>query len=158
MQPELIFCDDNENTVGLLRQAFEGCSCLIALFMRPDELLKYEVDAVFLTLVAAERWGSQPLPYQSQVLKTQAQDRNMPPYVVTGIAMEADDLRIGNPEAELELVLKAVLEAVESFNKGSDKPIRVIGFSADMLQLKRIEPTTVGRIIRSIVECERNLS
>ena len=153
MKLDLVFSDDNENTVELLRQAFEGCPRLTALFMRPDELLKYELDAVFLTLAAAERWGSRPIPYKSQVLRTRPEDKDMPPYVVTGISMDADDPRIGNPEAELELVLKAVLDAVKSFNIEGNKPIHIIGFSVDMLKLKRIELMTAGRIIRLMADC-----
>ena len=154
MKPELVFSDENESNVGLLRQAFEGCPELIALFMKPDELPKYELDAIYLTLMAAERWGPRIInyKYKSQVLKTRSEDKGMPPYIVTGIAMDVDDPHAGDPKSELQLVMPAIFDAVESFNLENNNPIHVIGFWTDMLWINRLDVAEAGKIIRSVYE------
>src|SRR5262249_48596274 len=152
MTPELIFTDRNERVVADLRLAFEGCHQLTAVAMAPSDLPGYEMDAIFLTLTAAERWGSRPIPYKSQVLKTGVEDTGMPPYIVTGIALDPEDPRIRDPKAELEAVLLAVFDAIDSFNVGHDEPIRTVGFWTDALGIDRIEAFEAGKIIRSLYE------
>jgi len=152
MRPEMIFSDTHEEVVKRLRTAFEGCYELTALVMKPSELRCYELDAIFLTLTAAERWGSKPIPYKSQVLRTDPGDKEMPRYVVTGIAMDPEDPRTLDPKLELETVIIAVLDAIDSFNVENDKPIRLVGFWTDMLGIDHMEAFEAGRIIRSIYQ------
>ena len=152
MRPEMIFSDTHEEVVKQLRRAFEGCYELTALLMQPNELRCYELDAIFLTLTAAERWGSKFIPYKSQVLKTHPGDKGMPRYVVTGIAMDPEDPRTLDPKLELEVVILAVLDAIDSFNIENDKPIRVVGFWTDMLRIDHMDAFEAGKIIRLIYQ------
>lgn len=152
MSTEMVFSDKNEEIVKQLRAAFEGCYELTALVMQPSDLPSYELDAIFLTLAAAERWGSKPILYKSQVLRTDSGDKGMPHYVVTGIAIEPDDPRTGDPKSELKLVVTAVLDAIDSFNDETDKPIRVVGFWTDMLRIDQMDAFDAGTIIRSIYQ------
>jgi len=152
MRPEMVFSDRSEEVVKRLRTAFEGCHELTALVMQPSDLPSYELDAMFLTLVAAERWGSTPIPYKSQVLRTDPGDKGMPRYVVTGIAMDAEDPRTRDPKSELEMVIVAVLDAIDSFNVENDKPIRLVGFWTDMLGIDHMDAFEAGKIIRSIYQ------
>jgi hypothetical protein len=153
MRPKLIFSDSNENVIKQLRQAFEGCPELTALMLKPDELPKLDgLDALFLTLIAAERWGPRLIFYKSQVLKTRPEDRAMPPYIVTGIAMNVDDPRTRDPSSELKLVITAVLDAVESYNSENGDPIKTVGLWTNMLSVDSVDPIEAGQIIRLIYE------
>lgn len=153
MNPQLVFSDEKESTVRELRQSFEGCPELTALLLKPDELPKLKgLDALFLTLTAAERWGPRIAFYKSQVLTTRPQDEDMPPYIVTGIAMEIDDPRTRDPRSELKLVIAAVLDAVRQHNSESGRQIKSVGFWTELLGMRRLSPTEAGQIIRSIYE------
>lgn len=153
MRPKLVFSDDSEATAEALRRAFRGCPELSASVLKPDQLPKLGgLDALFLTLVAAERWGSRPIPYKAQVLRTLPEDEGLPPYVVTGIAMNIDDERINDPRAELELVMSAVLDAIEVYNSENNGVINAIGFWTELLGINHMNPVEAGQIIRSIYE------
>ena len=76
----------------------------------------------------------------------------MPPYIVTGIAMEIDDPRTQDPRSELKLVIGAVLDTVKAHNTESEKPIKAIGFWSELLGIKRLRSTEAGEIIRSVYE------
>jgi len=152
MNPRLILSDEKESTVRELRQSFNGCPGLMALLLKPNELPRLkELDALFLTLTAAERWGPRTAFYESQVLKTGPED-DMPPYIVTGIAMEVDDPRTRDPRAELKLVINAVLDAVKQHNSAGARPINSIGFWTEFLGMRRLDPAEAGQIIRSVYE------
>src|SRR5260370_38851260 len=58
------------------------------------------LDAIFLILPAAERWGAMPIPGQCQRLQTTSDDQHkgMPPYVVTAVAIRPEDARGPLPE------------------------------------------------------------
>lgn len=152
MNLQLLFSDSNEQRRKEIRRAFGTIPGLSVLSIVPDQLPKLEgLDALFLTIVAAERWGSRPIPYRAQVLKTHRTD-GMPPFVVTGIAMNPGDPRINNLAAQLHLVLTAVLDAVKSYNQENNFPIGRIGFWTDDLSINRMDPALAGQIIRSTYE------
>jgi hypothetical protein len=150
MRLKLLFSDENGIMIEKLQQAFEGNPDLIALTLEPDELPKLkELDALYLSIIAAERWGSKPVLYESQVLKTRPEDQGWPPYIVTGIALQPDDPRAGDPIEELKLVIKAVLEAVKSYNQKTNSQIRTVGFWTENLRMARMDVSAAGEIIRS---------
>lgn len=153
MKINLLIFDSSDEVVAKLALAFRGRSELSSRQLEPSEIPKLqELDALYLTLPAAERWNPRFIFYQSQVLKTQPEDNEWPPYVVTGIAMKRDDPRAGNAEAELKLVMKAVLDAIESYNQANQFPIRTVGFWTENLGLKRTDASMAGEIIRSVYD------
>jgi len=76
----------------------------------------------------------------------------MPPYVVTGVTIGANDPRSGDPSHELKLTMTAVLDAVKAFNAKNAPPIRVIGFRTDALGMDRLDPADAANIIVSVSE------
>jgi hypothetical protein len=76
----------------------------------------------------------------------------MPPFIVTGIALNPDDLRINDLPAQLSLVLTAVLDVVQAYNEEHNDPIRTIGIWTHNLSINRMDPAVAGQIIRSTYE------
>lgn len=153
MNVKLLIFDNSDEVVQKLQSAFDGCAELLARQLEPHEIPKLqELDALYLTLIAAERWNPRLVFYKSQILKTGANDEQWPPYIVTGIAMRRDDPQAGNPSAELELVIKAVLDAIESYNQGNAFPIKTVGFWTEELGINRMDISMAGEIIRSVYE------
>src|ERR1700675_5078914 len=70
------------------------------------------LDAIFLVLPAAERWGARIIPGKAQVLPTSPEDQinGMPAYVATGVALRPGDPR--GPLPETKMLLSAALDAV----------------------------------------------
>src|ERR1041385_1202129 len=96
MNARLLIFDDNDEVVEKLLAAFHGRAELTARWLEPSEIAQLpELDALYLTLPAAERWNPRLLFYESQVLKTQTEDNGWPRYIVAGIAMKPDDPRAG---------------------------------------------------------------
>ena len=96
--------------------------------------------------------GARPLLHKAQILHTQpaagTPPVGMPPYVIIGVAMAPDDPQ--DPRFELQLIMTAVLDAVESFNAAHPEAIQVIGLWAGHLCVDRLEPEQVGKIIQSV--------
>jgi len=152
MNVQLLFSDASEQRREELRHAFGSTPGLSILSISPDELTCLpDLDALFLPIIAAERWGSRPLLYQSQILQTHRQ-QGMPPFIVTGIALNPDDLRINDLPAQLSLVLTAVLDVVQAYNEEHNDPIRTIGIWTHNLSINRMDPAVAGQIIRSTYE------
>jgi hypothetical protein len=157
MRPKLIIVDDSYSNVMLIRQGLAGYTEITVLELPPDKLPTLpNLDAMFLTLPAAERWGARPMLHQAQVLSSRLEDEEdmppagIPPYIITGVAMAPDDPR--DPIFELRLIITAVLDTVRSFNAENPKPINTIGFWAQNLLIQRMDPKQVGQIIRSSYE------
>lgn len=151
MRTELIFANEREQVVAALRDSFDGCPGLSAVALKPSELPRVEgLDALFLGLPYAERWGPRPVLYKAQVLRTRPEDEGMPPYVITGVAMHEDDPR--EARFELRLIAAAVLDAVELHNLSGARPIARVGLWTEMAGMGRLEPKAAGDIIRSVYE------
>jgi hypothetical protein len=151
MKPTLTFSDEHEQFVSGLSSSFDGCPELLAVVLDPSQLPSLEgLDAIFLGLPYAERWGSRPILYKAQVLSTRPDDEGMPPYIVTGVAMHEADPR--DARFELRLLIAAILDAVELHNLSSARPIRRIGLWTDMLGMRRLGAKEAGDIIRSMYE------
>ena len=152
MKPRLLLFDENIDVVANLQSAFRGDAELSARQLEPSEIpTLQELDALYLTLPAAERWNPRLIFYQSQILKT-GPGEGWPPHIITGIAMKPDDPRAGDPASELKLVIKAVLDAVESYNHKHQSTITVIGFWTRDLSIDHMDTSLAGKIIRSIYE------
>ena len=156
MDMKLIILGENIEVIEILQTIFANHPALSARQLEPSQIPRLqELDALYLTLPAAERWNPRLLFYESQVLETRPEDQECPPYIVTGIALKRSDPRAGDPVAELKLTIKAVLHAIQSYNRGHQHPIKTIGFWTRDLGINRMDVSTAGDIIRSVYEEQR---
>ena len=145
---KLIISHKDENIVNLLRNGFQGYPGISVLELPPDELPKVVgLDAVYLSVMGAERWGARPIVHKAQILRTRAEEaeNGFPPYVVAGGVFNDDDPR--DPRFQLEVVITSVLEAIRAFNLEHDQPIRSIGFWAEDLLIGKMEPIEMAHTI-----------
>lgn len=148
----LIFFDEAAVASLEMQRAFNGNVHLSARQLAPDLIAsQQELDALYLSPIAAERWGPRPLLYEAQVLKTNRED-NWPAFVVAGVALRPDDVRAGDPLEELKLTIDAVIDAVQSYNSDNGCPIEKVGFWTWTLGIHRLNPYEAAQIIRSIYE------
>jgi hypothetical protein len=155
MRPRLIIAMGNHSNAMRMRQGVAGFPEITVVELPAEKLPTLAgLDAVFLSLPAAEKWGSRPLLHRAQILSSKLSEgtpsAHMPPYVITGVAMAPDDPQ--DPVFELQLIVTAVLEAVRFFNIAHPDAIRAIGFWAENLGVDRLDPERVGKIVRSIYE------
>src|SRR6185295_4226904 len=152
MDMKLIILGEDIEAIEILQTIFANHPALSARQLDPSQIPRLqELDALYLTLPAAERWNPRLLFYESQVLKTRPEDQEeWPVHIVTGIAMKTSDPRAGDPVAELKLTIKAVLHAIQSYNREHQHPISTIGFWTRELGINRMDVSTAGDIIRSV--------
>jgi hypothetical protein len=155
MRPQLVIAVDNHANAVRLGQELHGCTGIVVLELSADKLPTLpDLDAIFLTLPAAEQWGARPLVHKAQILRTQPTQETspagMPPYVIAGVAMAPDDPH--DPVFELQLIVTSALEAVQAFNATHPEAIKVIGFWAENLLLGQLEPEQIGKTIRAAWE------
>jgi hypothetical protein len=149
MKPRLIFADEKEEVVDRLRQSFAGCPDLTAIKVPLSQFRSLtELDALFLTLPYAERWGAKPILFKAQVLKTKGEEEGMPAYVIAGGAFHPDQIR--DARYELRHVIASVLDAVEAFNRRNPAKIRAVGFFTDIYD--GLPPEEAGRVVREMYE------
>jgi hypothetical protein len=147
---KIVIIDSKNSSLDDLSKAFRGLAGVD--FLKVDGVRYLSpppgLDAVFLLLTAAERWGSRPIAGRAQLLRTPPEDQQsgMPPYVVTGIVLGPDDP--SGPIPETRLVIRTAIEAVRQFNASSSTPkIERLGFWAvDLLQ--GISPAELAQIFR----------
>jgi hypothetical protein len=155
MRSHLVIAVNNSHDAKLMCQGVASDPEITVLELPAEKLptLPY-LDAIFLPLPAAERWGARPLLHKAQILSAQGAAAipsvAMPPYVVTGVVMAPDDPH--EPAFELALIITSVLEAVQAFNTQHPRAIRVIGFWGGNLCIDQLGPEQVGRIIRAAYE------
>jgi hypothetical protein len=152
MRPRLIFSDPDAERVEALRRGIGAHPDLQVIHLKSDQLRKLpELDAIFLTIMAAEAWGAVPFVHRAQVL-TNRENRlaGWPTHIVAGVAMDPGDPR--EPVFELKLIIRAVLEAIKEFNQKFEEPITSIGFSPEWTGINRIDPIKAGRIVREVYD------
>ena len=150
MKPNLIFGDPDAARVELLRQGFASHPEITACAVKSAELTRATgADAIFLTIMAAERWGAKPITHQAQVLRTNQEDQFMgwPAFVIAGVAAKPGDPR--DPEFELRMIVLAVLRAATSFNAASEQPVRHVAFGPEWIGIKKLAPLKAAEIICS---------
>lgn len=153
MRPNLVIADERQESVNLLQEGLAGCEEVTVLKLRPDQLLNVEgLDAFYLSVMGAERWGARPIPHKAQILRTALDDteKGYPPYVIAGGLFNIEDSR--DPRFQLRVIMHTVLADVESFNAVNKGVIRKIGFWTEWLGIERMNPVEAGRIIRSVYE------
>ena len=153
MRPNLVISDESQERVRLLQEGLAGCEEVTVLKQRPDEIIRQEgLDAVYLSVMGAERWGALPIPHKVQVLQTTSRDaeKGYPPYVIAGGLFEMEDSR--EPSFQLRVIMNAALDAVETFNAKNNGVIRKIGFWTEWLGIQNMNPMEAGEIIKSVYQ------
>ena len=149
----LAFFHLNKPAIVALGHALRGHPQLTALVARPGKLTRQQrrLDALHVSPTeAVKRWGARPDSHRAQVLRTRPEDSGMPPYVVAGPLIPADDPRAGDQGDELKLTLAAVLDGVKAFNANNSSPIGVIGFWTSTLGIGRMDPAEAANVIISV--------
>jgi hypothetical protein len=150
---EIVILDANQKT---LDELVTRCKPLGAITVQKVDRVLYTrppkgMDALFLVLPAAEKWGAEPLPGKAQVLKTSPEDQRdgMPPYVVTGVVLGPGDPR--GPLPETKMLISTALDAVRQFNlaDGGER-IGRLGFWAVNL-LNGVTPEQLSTILAEVL-------
>jgi hypothetical protein len=105
---DIIITDSNPERVARFQAVFDGHPHLKAARIRPNEFFKIPgLDAIYMSTVAAERWGAKPIMHEAQVLPTSPEDRleNWPAHIVAGVAIKTEEK--GNSKFELELIVES---------------------------------------------------
>jgi hypothetical protein len=108
------------------------------------------IDAHYMSLTSAERWGAKPLkPLTVSLLHTSAADRQegFPPYILTGMVLHDDD-----PDTS-EFVIPSLARAIDRLLSDTTilcaDSIRTIGFSEHNLRFGGATLAQVGRLVAS---------
>lgn len=146
--PNYFFADTDVTRVLEMQRAFQGIPFLHAVNSDSNKLgANVHLDAMYLSVVAAERWGARPIVHEAQVLNTRHEDRenNWPAYILAGVAMRPGDSR--DAKDELRMIIDAVTRAVLNFNATHDCPIKSVGFVPEWTGIRRIDAREAGEII-----------
>ena len=149
MKLKIIIGDQDPSVVSQLREGIAGFSFITPLVLSPEGIRRYPgLDAEYVSLPAAERWGSKPLIHGVQILNTSSTERaeGFPPYIITGVAMNADDPR--DPRFELKLWITALMNAIAAFNEISNNPITTVGVWTEWIGIKRIDLREASQILK----------
>jgi len=108
------------------------------------------IDAHYMSLTSAERWGAKPLdPLTVALLQTSAadQEEGFPPYVLTGLV-----LRDSDPDSS-EFIIPALARAIDRLlsdpSTAHRESVRTIGFSEHNLRFGGATLAQVGRLMGS---------
>ncbi len=151
MRPEYTFAESDKQKVAEMQSVFLKQPSLRAVCCRSGDLKSCEqLDALYVSLAAAERLGVFPQKIQihkAEILKTRDDHRanGWPPYIIAGVAMSKDDPR--NPQSELRLIVRAVIEAVVLFNFEHNNAIKRVGFTSGWIGLQDLSGAEAGEII-----------
>jgi hypothetical protein len=153
VKPNLIFVETDAERVKLLQQGFASHPQLAAHVLDIHELRALpNLSAIYLSVVAAEQWGSRPILYEAQVLRTTAEDRSegWPPFVIAGGAFRIGDSL--DAESIFSLILRAVLKSVGDFNAAHGDLIRSIGFDSSWTGMDELPAAEAARIICAVYD------
>lgn len=149
---EVVILDPNQE---ILDELARSCDALGAVTVRKVDRVAYThppsgLDAIFLLVPAAEKWGSKPI-LQAQVLRTSPEDQRsgMPRYVVAGGVLPRDVPR--EPVKDAKMVISNALDAVREFNLSSNgEGIHKLGFWAVNL-LDGVTPQQLSKILADVL-------
>jgi len=130
--PNIVVCLPNRKKVVEFREGLGNTLGIFAFGPESDAMWKLAgIDAFYLSLSRAERWGSRPIaPHTVAVLQTSQseQQAGYPPFIITGFL-----LKEGEPthaDFVLPLLVRSVLNAVDEVNTHQPGAIRALGFFA----------------------------
>ena len=111
------------------------------------------LDAVFMTLPAAERWRPDFKSRKAQVLTTSRDDQEngFPPFVVTGVNLTAEDPK--DPVSQARIVLEAALDEVTDYNNRNDGRIASLGFWVTTFTRDGVTTSQLSELLHEILSC-----
>src|SRR5258708_28412399 len=159
MKPEfVIFSKDAELIERLKPQSAQLPYVSYAVGDGPTVARAVKLDALKVSLMESlERFGWNPPypPFEARVLKAPSTllEMGLPKYAISGVALRKDYPR--NAQSELELVISAMLKAIQEFNKRGEDQIVRVGMLPDDLSLNKLPPTdlfqTLDRIYGELI-------
>jgi hypothetical protein len=143
---ELILGDPDPHRVSSINQLTAGVPYFHAVRVTSCQALGSHCDALYFTLPAAERWGARPLPlHRAEVLRRSDYKVGdaLPSYVVAGTVVSQEELH--DPKRQLQIILAAVVNAVQSFNSGQGTiVIRTVGLWKGWVGTDEMSPAEVA--------------
>jgi hypothetical protein len=151
MKPTLILQQKNRERLTFVRDGLGGCKQIVPLGIDDQAFWKLAgLDALYVSLSMAERWGSRPIPpHTAMVLKTTDNDRaeGLPPFIVTGMLLDNGEQDTGR--FSVPLVIAAIVREVLLFSKSNDVKIETVGIFERIFSYSDIEPWELGVLIRN---------
>lgn len=154
MKPSLIFVETDAERVKLLQQGFASHPQITARVLQINDLRALpNLSAIYLSLTAAERWGSRPILHEAQVLRTTPEDQSegWPPFVIAGVALSSGEDAL-DAELVLPLIIRAVLKSVGDFNTAHGDRIQSIGFDSSWTCMDQLPAARAARIICAVYD------
>jgi hypothetical protein len=153
MRPNLVFENTNSEKVSLLKRGFQAHPQLTARELKPfGQKAPPNVDAFYVSIMAAERWGAgvRPVAHQAQVFRTAPEDQaqGWPPFVIAGLALKEGEDPF-DARFALRLIIMAVIKAVRDYNAREPNSIRLVGFESGWTGIDKLPPLEAANIICS---------
>ncbi len=154
MKPQfVIFSKDAELVERLKSQSSQMPYVSYEVGEGPTFIKTLKLDALKVSLMESlERFGWNPPypPFEARVLKAPSAllELGLPKYAISGVALPKDYPR--NAQSELELVISAMLKAIQEFNKRGEDQIVRVGMLPDDLSLNKLLPTEVFQTLERI--------
>ncbi len=155
-RPNIVVQLASREKVAAFREGLGDVLGVTAIEMSPKAFwILGGLDALYLTLSRAERWGSRPLPpHTAALLRTTDEDRRsgMPPYVITGLVLREDEPNTA--EHGIPLVVRAVLRLVAETNKSNPGELRTVGFFEHELFASGGTPKEIAALLAKSIDLE----
>jgi hypothetical protein len=127
---KVLLIDSNLDRAAEMRQALKNLSVveMLSVDQAKYSLPPSGLDAVFLTLPAAERWNPNFKSREMQILRTSEQDRaiGFPPIIITGVNLTQDDPT--DPLSQVRLILELTWQKVQDHNARNNEQVQRLGF------------------------------
>ena len=150
-RPTVVVQLPTREKVNAFRSGLGNTCGIVALGSDPKTLWTLAgIDAFYLSLTRAERWGARPLqPHSVALLRTTESDQRegMPPYIVTGLVLKDDEPNTG--AFCIPLLVKAMLAVIDGANAQHPGVIRTIGFFEFELTFPGTSLTEVAGLLAS---------
>lgn len=114
------------------------------------------IDAFYLSVTRAERWGSRPIPpHTVAVLRTSHadQEEGFPPFIITGFL-----LKEGDPDTAefcIPRIVTSVVHAIAGVNAAQPGAIRTLGFFEFELSFKGSKLADVAHLLVESFEARK---
>ena len=121
-----------------------------------------DVDACYLSIMAAERWGAAfwgggnlPPINEAQIFKTSDGDRNegWPAYILAGVRLSGPEDVFNYPVC-LRRIIGAIVRAVVDFNTKSQDKIETVALDVGFTCIEKVEPQLAMKTIRDAYDRE----
>jgi hypothetical protein len=147
MRPTLVIQQPTRERVSELRSGLGEVENVVVLGMEAKTFSTLPgLDALYMSLTRAERFGSRPLPpHEVAVLDSgrQGADEGVPPLLIVGLVLEEHEPNTAH--VCVPLIVRAVLRAAAEHNARWPGAIRTIGFTDFELTFPGASLPEVGR-------------